>query len=98
MKNQNAHFICGCCGAGFFDNIKKQREYDQDKGYGICDRCAGLERKWCQDKINEGLSKLRAELNERNQILFDHLSQEERNHLYVEAIKNGVLGITIIGG
>lgn len=37
---QTAYFECGCCGKSFNDNVKKQLEFDQDAGYGICDSCS----------------------------------------------------------
>ncbi|GEP97683.1 hypothetical protein [Chitinophaga cymbidii] len=33
-------FICGCCGNIFQGNVKKQLAFNQDAGYGFCDRCA----------------------------------------------------------
>ena len=37
---EDAWFVCGCCGEDFKGNVKKQLEFDQDAGYGICDGCA----------------------------------------------------------
>ena len=32
-------FACGCCGTGFKSTISRQRQFDQDAGYGICSNC-----------------------------------------------------------
>ena len=32
-------FTCGCCGNGFKSTVEHQRQFDQDDGYGICQRC-----------------------------------------------------------
>jgi len=37
--DEQASFTCGCCGSWFKDNVQKQLKFDQDAGYGICDRC-----------------------------------------------------------
>lgn len=37
--HETASFICGCCGNSFVGNVKEQLEFDQDAGYGICERC-----------------------------------------------------------
>lgn len=34
--DQVAWFTCGCCGESFKDSVKKQLEFDQDEGFGIC--------------------------------------------------------------
>lgn len=34
-----ASFTCGCCGETFNSTIKKQKKFDQDSGYGICNNC-----------------------------------------------------------
>jgi len=36
---ETAVFSCGCCGNSFKGNVKKQKAYDQDAGYGICPKC-----------------------------------------------------------
>lgn len=36
---ETANFECGCCGNGFTGNVKRQLEYDQDSGFGICPDC-----------------------------------------------------------
>jgi hypothetical protein len=40
-KEEKAFFTCGCCGEYFKDSVKKQIQFDQDLGFGICNRCAG---------------------------------------------------------
>lgn len=35
-------FECGCCGEGFQSTIKKQEQFDQDTGFGICKSCGGI--------------------------------------------------------
>lgn len=37
--HEKAWFTCGCCGTSFLANVKEQIKFDQDAGYGICDRC-----------------------------------------------------------
>lgn len=37
--NTPAWFTCGCCGNGFKSTIEKQKKFDQDATYGICNRC-----------------------------------------------------------
>jgi hypothetical protein len=34
-----AWFDCGCCGTRFKDNVKRQLEFGQDAGFGICRDC-----------------------------------------------------------
>lgn len=41
-ENAFANFTCGCCGQWFYGNVKQQLEYDQDNGYGICEKCENL--------------------------------------------------------
>lgn len=38
-QDELAWFDCGCCGSGFKSTIAKQRQFDQDAGYGICSNC-----------------------------------------------------------
>jgi len=40
VKNQTAFFTCGCCGERFHDLVKKQLQFNQDAGYGICSNCS----------------------------------------------------------
>lgn len=37
--HKTANFTCGCCGSGFRGDVKKQLQFDQDTGYGICPKC-----------------------------------------------------------
>jgi len=37
--SKQSWFTCGSCGSAFMSTLKKQKEFDQDSGYGYCLKC-----------------------------------------------------------
>lgn len=88
------HLVCGCCGINFV-TWKGYVDQDQDKGYGICEKCQGWIEERDEQEWDKSIKVLREALNEDNRKQFDEMDRDTKKALVSKAILEGVITFSI---
>lgn len=78
-------FTCSCCGVRFLSTTGEQKQFDRDKGYGLCEKCAEEEHDYTLQ--NDLVPYPKITIME-NQTIEGMLLEEDREVLRrIEAVK-----------
>lgn len=90
MIRVGKQLTCGCCGK-WFRTWEGYQDQDQDKGYGICERCQGWAESQNERQYDKLINQMRDALSPNNRVVFDEYDREMKIALVNMAIEDGLI-------
>ena len=93
---KTTQLTCGCCGA-YFKTWPEYTDQDQDRGFGICAPCQGINELRNVEETTKSINLLAERLNEPNRTKFLAYARHIQEYLVECAFRDGILKWTIAG-
>ena len=90
---KNIELDCGCCGS-YFRTWEGYQDQDQDRGYGICERCQESIQADDDKQVDKILNLLRANLNAENLVRINALTRDQQRRVAYQAIEEGMVSFS----
>ena len=93
-KFRRRKLVCGCCGTGFH-TWEGYRNQDQDRGYGICRPCQGMEEARNARQWSDLCAQVRAALSDDKRRRWDSWPEKKQMAFCLRAIEKGWISFAV---